>query len=486
MNSMTKSLSLILLAGSLFLQSLSAKTVDVAISIDPVRSHGVWEGWGTSLAWFANVVGDRDDIADLLFTTKSVAVGKQTLPGLGLNIVRYNAGACSGSTVDGRRMVVSKIIFPYRQMEGFWLDGKSTDPQSSSWNWSVDANQRAMMLKARDRGVDRFELFSNSPMWWMCANDNPSGAAKGSDDNLAVKHREDFAVYLASIARYAKDHWGITFTSVEPFNEPSSSFWYADCKQEGCHFSPQAQVAVLKALRTELDQRGLASMPIAASDEDTTDEAVAIWHDFDASTQSLVSQINVHGYEGERGRRDLLDQAAASAGKRLWNSEHGEGDGSGLTLARDLNLDFHALHPTVWCYWQPLDGGGWGLLPSDLKAKTIGLANPKYFVLAQYSRHIRPGMTILDTGVKNTVAAYDDAAHKLVLVTFNPGPARTISYDLSKFSVVPEPVASWLTEPEGQTRYAARSDLRLDGKQLTCAFPAKSIQTFEIEKVTRQ
>lgn len=62
-------------------------------------------------------------------------------------------------------------------------NGKNPDPASASWDWNADANQRAMLLK-RERGADRFELFSNSPMWWMCANDNPSGAAKGSDDNL--------------------------------------------------------------------------------------------------------------------------------------------------------------------------------------------------------------------------------------------------------------------------------------------------------------
>lgn len=38
------------------------------VSPDPSETFGTWEGWGTSLAWWANVFGDRDDLADAIFT----------------------------------------------------------------------------------------------------------------------------------------------------------------------------------------------------------------------------------------------------------------------------------------------------------------------------------------------------------------------------------------------------------------------------------
>ena len=38
----------------------------------------------------AKAFGDRDDIADAIFTMKSVTIAAETVPGLGLNIVRYN------------------------------------------------------------------------------------------------------------------------------------------------------------------------------------------------------------------------------------------------------------------------------------------------------------------------------------------------------------------------------------------------------------
>jgi galactan endo-1,6-beta-galactosidase len=451
--------------------------------LDPAKSQGVWDGWGTSLCWFANVFGDRDDVADFLFTTNRVKLNDQLLPGLGLTIVRYNAGACSSNEVDGKKIVLSLAIPAWKQIEGFWLDGKSEDPKSTSWDWSVDAKQRALLIKARDRGANRFELFSNSPMWWMCANRNPSGAEKATDDNLPPENYGKFAVYLATIAKYAKENWGITFTTIEPFNEPISDFWSASGRQEGCHFSVPAQAAVLKLLRAEMNERGLAGMAIAASDESKYDWAVETWNGFDAATRALVDQVNVHGYQYAQGKRSELFKIVG--GKRLWNSEYGDGEHSGLDLARDLHLDFQYLRPTAWAYWQPLDGGGnggWGLLPAYMRSRNIGKANPKYFVLAQYSRHIRPGMTILTTDDSEIVAAHDSKAGKLVIVAQNLGDqAGEKVCDLSKFNVPDGAVHRWLTEPRGATRYQPDRDAKVAGQRLTFNAPPCSIQTFEIE-----
>ena len=81
-----------------------------------------------------------------------------------------------------------KDIFPYiqsklkycdRAMDAYWEDWGSSDPTSSSWDWSVDMYQRQMLQLASQRGVQRFEMFSNSPVWWMCINHNPGGADNG-------------------------------------------------------------------------------------------------------------------------------------------------------------------------------------------------------------------------------------------------------------------------------------------------------------------
>lgn len=464
----------------------SAAGPAMELRIDPSVSHGVWEGWGTSLCWMGKVFGDRDDIADFLFTNKFASFQGQSVPGLNLNIVRYNAGACSGSEIDGRKMKVSKIIRKYRQMDGFWLDGKNPDPASSSWDWNADANQRLMLRKARERGANRFELFSNSPMWWMCANDNPSGAAKASDDNLPEKNHRAFAIYLAAVAKTAKERWGITFTSVEPFNEPMSDWWFADCKQEGCHFSRGAQTKFLPLLRAELVRARLETLAIAASDETHYDHAVDTWKSFGPEIKALISQVNVHGYQYAGGRRDELHRLTVTEDrKKLWNSEYGDEDGSGLELARNLHRDMRWLHPTAWCYWQPTDGGGWGLLDCRMEKAEVRAVNAKSHVLAQYSRHIRPGMTIVDSGSESTVAAYSAQDKKLVLVVFNDGPSRPARFDLSAFAVPDGPVIRALTAPKGTARYERQPDLAIKARRFEVELMADSVQTFEIKGVTR-
>jgi hypothetical protein len=97
-----------------------------------------------------------------------------------------------------------------------------------------------------------------------------------------------------------------------------------------------------------------------------------------------------------------------TAGKKLWNSETGDSDGTGLTLASNLCLDFRWLHPTAWVYWQVMDpSAGWAMIAYDPSTLQPTAVQTKYYVMAQFSRHIRPGMTILDTGVGYAVAAHD-------------------------------------------------------------------------------
>ena len=236
-----------------------------------------------------------------------------------------------------------------------------------------------MLRKVHVRGGGPLQLFSNSPMWWACGNHNPSGSATGLTDNLQSWNQGQHAQYLATVAMVAKAKWGIGeagFDSVEAFNEPVSLWWNAHGTQEGCHFGHATQATVSKDLRNALDAAGLNDTAVAASDENTYTEALSTWKSLDASAKEAVGLVTVHGYEQGNGRRDLL--FAAVKGKRLWNSEYGEGDASGMSLATNLNLDFRWLHNTAWVYWQVMDGGGWGLLDSDPVKGTIKAVNTKY------------------------------------------------------------------------------------------------------------
>jgi len=459
---------------------------DYTMTPDPTVNWGTWEGWGCSLAWWANVFGTRNDMADLLFTTNSsVTCGWNgaTLPALGFQIARYNLGGCgSGMTVNN--------LTPFKQIAGYWLDWNSSDPASSSFNWYVDSNQRNMLWKARDRGANKFEMFSNSPIWWMCYNHCPAGANGSGAENLQSWNYQQFAVYIATVAKYAHDSWGVNFTSVEAFNEPAAGWWNYDGGQEGCNIYSATQSSVLGYLRTELNNRGLSGVAVSASDENSPDQALSTWNAFSSTTRGKVSRVNTHGYSGlspYRGsNRGPLYNAVSGAGKGLWMSEYGDTDASGMTMADSIARDLWEMHPTGWVYWQPFDSGAWGLNQCNPGDNWIGPANMKWYVMAQYSRHIRQGMQILKSGDHNTVAAYDVTNHKLVFVTVNFGTAQWINYDLSRYTTVSGPITRWATNTGGGgDTHTSHNDTNLSGKVFWSWFPANTVQTFEVQGVYR-
>jgi len=178
----------------------------------------------------------------------------------------------------------------------------------------------------------------------------------------------------------------------------------------------------------------------------------------------------VHGYEYGNGRRDVLYNITQQ--KTLWNSEYAEGDDSGKSLATNLVLDLKWLHPTAWIYWQAVDGLTWGLLAGNEDTTPLptlaSTPNNKYFVLAQFSRHVRPGMVLIDGGNdKNTIAGWSDDKAKLILVTTNyAADAQTVTYDLSniynaKGIPCPKKAVRWATKFDGSQQYENMKDVNI-------------------------
>jgi galactan endo-1,6-beta-galactosidase len=346
-----------------------------------------------------------------------------------------------------------------------------------------------MVTKAQSRGANHIDLFSNSPMWWMCINHNPSGNDVKGANNLAPAYYDTHAVYLASIALEAKNSWGVTFASVEAFNEPSASYWVGNTSnQEGCHFDHASQQSVAIYLRKELNSRGLSSIIVSASDETSYDSATSTWNSFNSTVKASIGRVNVHGYQYEGGNRAALYTAVSGSGKKLWNTEYGEDDGTGKRMVTNLMLDLTELHPTAWVCWQALDRVGWGLIAADVQAGTVGAVSRKYYVLAQFTRHIREGMTILSGGSSYTIAAYDSTNSKLVIVAVNWGASQSITFDLSKFKqggVSGALVKRWATQiGTSGIQYVAYSDTYLSGTKFSSTFAADELMTFEVSNVT--
>lgn len=366
---------------------LISRELQEIVKINPLNDHGTWEGWGLSLAWLANLFGEDEKLADMFFTIEEsvkLAEGLDSFPALGLNIARYNAGGtCGGqrddldifqgvSTVacqyDGVKSKWSGTT-DYRRIQTFWMNWGSKDPtNTTSWRWNVDLNQRQMLLNAKALNPDMiFELFSNSPPWWMLKNKDTPG---NGGNNLQEWSERDHAYYLAQVAKYFKDNFGIHWRTVE-------CWWDVPKSQEGCCVNLRQQVIVVKKLREELDSAGLPDIDIAASYERYIDRAVDTWYwnRNDGKFKDLVHRLNVHGYQGRFSKRQEMSNLAKEDGKKLWMTEYGDCDhwlsplsclgtqANGMLMIEIMNRDFVTLHMTAWLYWQPMDEAeGWGLI----------------------------------------------------------------------------------------------------------------------------
>ena len=409
------------------------------LSIDPNKgspfNNGIFEGWGTSLCWWANRIGYSDTLAqkaaELLFNAET---------GLGMNIARYNIGGGDDPSHD-------HITRTDSMMPGFWvLDEETGLP---IFDGTQDENQRNALLKIMEvcDSALHVEAFSNSPPYYMTESGCSSGAENASQDNLRADQVDAFARYLAEVVLYYKENYGITFQSISPMNEPNTTYWQAySPKQEGCHVTSGAsQSAILVATQKALEEMGLQDVMIAGTDETSTVHAANSFKKLTDEAKAALSRIDTHTYK--IGNMQQLQQLAVDYGKNLWMSEV-DGDyvlgedagamGAGLWLANKMISDIQALMPSAWILWQGIDNhisgegylgrqdsgmpnlesGYWGLTVVDHDNEEIILTK-KYYAFGQLSRYIRPGYRILATDAYGMLMAYSDEEQKLVIVALN-------------------------------------------------------------------
>jgi O-glycosyl hydrolase len=438
---------------------------DYTATVDPGTQYQTFEGWGTSLCWFANVLGGapdpiRNGIADLLFASQ----------GLGLTVVRYNIG--------GGENPIYHSIQPRALMPGY-------ESASGVYNWTADANQRWFLSAAMQRGAYELEAFSNSPPYWMTNSGSASGSSNGTSDNLNPAYYDAFADYLATVTQHFAQQ-NILFRDVEPFNEPSAGWWKFGGNQEGCHFDRSTQNTLVSKLGANLAGKGLLAT-VAASDENSIDDDAASLTSFDATALGYLTKTNTHSYNGSR-RVGLWD-LANSNGKALWMSEYGDGDGSGMTLSEQILSDMRLMHPTAWVYWQAVDDSsapGWGLIYSNLNHPTdySYTINEKYYVMANYSKFIRPGYKLIFCDDGQSLAAYSQATGTLVIVTTNNTSSdAAVTYNLSAFPTISGAITPYRTS--ATANLARLSPIALSSSRTFVATaPANSVTTYVVRGAT--
>ncbi len=457
----------------------AARTVVIDISDHQVFNdtdgdgYGEFEGWGTSLCWWANRVGYSEEL-----TAEAAEIFFDKEKGLGLNIGRYNIGGGdnvtdgplpedsgdflhaahikrSDSIVPGYAVDVTRIDLALNSKEYYERSFARADFECGyAWNydWDADRNQVNVLKKAAKSAGDEFicEAFSNSPPYFMTKSGCSSGNKKAGNDNLREDSYRAFACYMADVIEHFYEAGAVKFQSVSPMNEPATNYWSAFSeKQEGCHFSPgKSQSRIIEELDKELRSKGL-DLIICGTDETSINTAISSFNKLSDPAKEALSRIDTHAYQGDK--RKALKDTALKAGKNLWMSEvdntYSLGSESGpmeaaLGFADEIIKDLNGMYPSAWIMWNAADmhidsgnefdtltrteadrilSGGepfWGVAIADHDAGEL-LVGKKYYGFGQFTRYIRPGFSIVKSGT-DTVAAYDPESGDYVIVALNP------------------------------------------------------------------
>lgn len=473
--------------------SAENNSYDVTVTLDPSVSSpfngGRFEGWGTSLCWWANRIGYSKKLteqsAELFFSEN----------GLGLDIARYNLGG--GDDPSHNHITRSDSKVP-GYAKGFGEDG------SIIYDWSEDENQRNVALAALKANPDLyFEGFSNSPPYFMTNSGCTSGADPAGSDNLNPKYRGAFARFIAETTRHFKDEFGIEFKSYSPMNEPDTEYWGVNSpKQEGCHFDAgDSESAMILETRKALDNYGLNDILVAGMDETSIDISVNNLDKLTDEAKAALGRIDTHTYGGSK--RGELKEKAVNMNKDLWMSEV-DGGWDGFGLAQRIILDMNGMQPSAWVMWDIVDshrdlsftapdgtkseadrtldpkGTLWGVAMADHDAQNIELSN-KYYAFGQFTKYIEPGDTIIASS-NYTLAAYNKDTGSVKVVALNSSDEnRSCVIDMSAFNKVGNSVKEVRSDNENEKWKEIKNEAKLDGKKIVTNLKAKSVTTYVVE-----
>ena len=449
--------------------------VSAEINIDPGQNHQTIEGWGSSLCWWAAQVGNWneakvDSIVDLITSPDK----------LNMNIFRYNIGGGDNPSHLGGHMVKGKG--KRAEMEGF------KNSADAPYNWKADKGQRTLMLKIKAKRPDAvFEAFSNSPPYWMTYSGCSAGNADPLHDNLKPEFYEAFCNYLLDVCKHYKEQYAIEFKTLEPFNEPTTNYWYNLGSQEGCHFSAETQMKIIRILAPKLAEAKLKTA-LSASDETNIASYIKVLKTYRTAGDILekVGQLNTHTYSGTNAERKEAYQLTKSTGKPFWQSETGPGDykktslGTNLLLVQKLFDDMRYMKPQAWLDWQLMEEKNevWCLMRCNFDSQEYKPVK-NFYVRMQITRFFKQGYTLIETGNDEVLAAINPEKTELVVAVVNKSDQQKhFKLKLNGFNKSGKEVAVFRT---GITENCAPiSPSVIKNKTISYNAPQQSLTTFVI------
>jgi O-glycosyl hydrolase len=407
-------------------QEIDPDKIKNKIVIDINQGKQIIKNFGASDAWACQYIGlwpdeKRNQVTDWLFSLQEDADGRPK--GIGLSLWRFNIGA--GSTAQ------SNISDEWRRTEGFLQNDLSYD-------WTKQSGQRWFMHSAKQKGVEQFLGFANSPPVQLTKN-GKAYSENGEEANISPANYLAFSKFLVDVSKqFIKE--GIAFNYLSPFNEPQWD-WTGN-GQEGTPFKNEEIFAVTKILDSLLTTQGLnIQLQIAEAgklnylyekaDKPTRGEQIKEFFTsqsplYMGDFQHVDKVISGHSYftsapvEELISTRKKLSQAlgGASIPLEFWQSEYcilggqeeiqAEGKETGidpaLYVSRIIHHDLTVANASAWHWWLAVSVYDYkdGLIYAD-KNKTNGEVEDTklLWALGNFSRFIRPGYQRVNVSSEN-------------------------------------------------------------------------------------
>jgi len=398
---------------------LASDEEPLQVTINPDETFQTIHNFGASDAWSCQYVGNwpeeqKNQIADLLFSLENKKDGSPK--GIGLSCWRFNIGGGSAEQKGD-----TKIGDPWRRAECFLQE-------DGLYNWEKQSGQRWFLKAAKQRGIDSFIGFVNSPPVWFTKNGR-ANSDFGNATNLKPENFNKFSEFLVKVIKNIEKNDGICFNYISPVNEPQ---WDWKGGQEGSPWTNTEIAKLCRILGNDLKTAGLSTkIEITEAGKLThlfdrgndANRGFQIKEFFSPGSENYVGDVPnmAHKIAGHSYFTTTNDQVLKEIRTKLsneieevdpslefWMSEFcvlGDNDGfkgngrdlgmeTALFVTNVIHSDLTIANSSVWQWWiavSPYDFKD-GLVYID-KSETGGniYESKLLWALGNYSRFVRPG-----------------------------------------------------------------------------------------------
>ncbi len=448
------------------------------VTIDPAVKYQVIEGYGEggmdtfTPAWYTLF---RPNIHEMILDSLYTMEGSQIAKGLGLNICRFLVPMGDNPVHDHMTNMIP-------------LANKPFEPEDGVFTWEGHENLLWRAQGAAKRDAKMWASFY-SPPYWLTVSGCTGGSKDGKSDNLIAGKEGRFAKHICDVVKHFQDEWGVDFEYVSPINEPEANWWKYEGGSPGCHVSDKQAAVIIKKLAKQLKSYGLKSK-IQAYDAAYGNSYWYMENLLKSEIEPLIDVMSVHQYITDDKALNRWHELSVEYNKSLWSTEWGDWANAGypnnkpyvqaIKYAQKLHEGFKILKANAWIIWEPgfiYDANMFWLQPRK-----------SYWVIAHYTRHVRPGFQQIDSKVSvencKTTAWTGPDGKRLVIVTVNDGKSGlTVDYDLSKYGNIKIKQIRRTSETEDYAEIETRQTV---SKHLKMDMPAGSIMTISASILAKQ